>query len=117
MSKNKPKETIEYVIRLQDKERQLLQDIATSYRIQALDIEGMLKILEDPTRIIQIAYGIATTLEIIGIETGFPVPTIVDVVDYLNRKQSLFETKETGKQSIFDLLKQLWTGGGYPGGY
>ena len=26
MSKNKPKETIEFVIRLQDKERQLLED-------------------------------------------------------------------------------------------
>ena len=76
-----------------------------------------MKILEDPTRIIQIAYGIATALEILGIETNFPVPTIVDVVDYLNRKQELFSTKETGSQSIFDLLKTLWTSGGYPGGY
>ena len=48
MSKNKPKETIEYVIRLQDKERQLLDDLLMSYRIQSLDIVGLLKILEDP---------------------------------------------------------------------
>jgi hypothetical protein len=42
MSKNKPKETIEYVIRLQDKERQLLDDLLLSYRIQSLDITGLL---------------------------------------------------------------------------
>jgi len=33
MSKNKPKETIEYVIRLQDKERQLLDSITTAYTL------------------------------------------------------------------------------------
>ena len=33
MSKNKPKETIEYVIRLQDKERMLLDSITTAYML------------------------------------------------------------------------------------
>jgi len=115
VSKNKPKETIEYVIRLQDKERQLLEDALFSYRIQSLDITGLLKILEDPSRVIQIAYGIATALEIIGIETNFPVPTIVDVVDYLSQKNTSIPSGE----SIFDLLKRLWSSetGGYPGGY
>jgi len=112
MSKNKPKETIEYVIRLQDKERQLLDDLLLSFRIQSLDIVGLLKILEDPSRVVQIAYGIATALEIIGIETGFPIPTVVDVFDYLKQK----ETAVPGK-SILELLQTLWTSGGYPGGY
>ena len=34
MSKNKPKETIEFVIRLQDKERQLFEDATTAYSIR-----------------------------------------------------------------------------------
>jgi len=34
MSKNKPKETIEYVIRMQDKERQLLEDFNTAYMVR-----------------------------------------------------------------------------------
>ena len=33
MSKNKPKETIEYVIRLQDKERQILDEFLTSQQV------------------------------------------------------------------------------------
>ena len=113
MSKNKPKETIEYVIRLQDKERQLLDDLLLSYRIQSLDITGLLKILEDPSRVIQIAYGIATALEILGIETNFPIPTAVDVLEYLTQKNTSIPSGE----SIFDLLQKLWTSGGYPGGY
>ena len=51
MSKNKPKETIEYVIRLQDKERALMEDFLFSYRMQSLapsavallnDVSGMI---------------------------------------------------------------------------
>ena len=34
MSKNKPKETIEYVFRLQDKERQLFEDLTTAYTVR-----------------------------------------------------------------------------------
>lgn len=45
MSKNKPKETIEYVIRLQDKERQLLDDFILSKNFQnvATPIVDLLK--------------------------------------------------------------------------
>ena len=34
MSKNKPKETVEFVIRMQDKERQIFEDLATAYSIR-----------------------------------------------------------------------------------
>jgi len=34
MSKNKPKETVEFVIRMQDKERQILEDLTTAYSIR-----------------------------------------------------------------------------------
>ena len=36
MSYNKPKETIEYVIRLQQKERQLFEDFTTAYSIRSV---------------------------------------------------------------------------------
>ena len=34
MSKNKPKETVEVVIRMQDKERKILEDLTTAYSIR-----------------------------------------------------------------------------------
>lgn len=46
MSKNKPKETIEYVIRLQDKERQLLDDFVMSKNINLIS-EPFVEILKD----------------------------------------------------------------------
>lgn len=121
MAKNKPKETIEYVIRLQDKERQLLEDLATSYRIQAIDPEAMFKILEDPSRIIQIAYGIATALEILGFETGLPTP--VDLLNYLRERDVMGEkAAATGRPSIFSMVLDFLKGSGdfegtWPGGY
>ena len=70
------KKVVEHRITLGTFERNMLQDIATSYRVQAVDPEAMFKILEDPLRIVQIAYGIATTLELIGFETGLPLSLI-----------------------------------------
>jgi len=46
VSKNKPKETIEYVIRLQDKERQLLDDFVMSKNINLVS-EPIVEILKD----------------------------------------------------------------------
>jgi len=46
VSKNKPKETIEYVIRLQDKERQLLDDFVMSKNINLIS-EPFVEILKD----------------------------------------------------------------------
>ncbi len=46
MSKNKPKETIEYVIRLQDKERQILDDFVMSKNINLVS-EPIVEILKD----------------------------------------------------------------------
>lgn len=54
MSKNKPKETIEYVIRLQDKERQLAEDAIGAYQLNRImtpivtlmnDVSGMALLL------------------------------------------------------------------------
>jgi len=112
-------------ITLGTKERQLLQDVSTSYRIQSLDIDGMLSYLEDPVRIVQIAYGIATVLEMFGIETGLPtVGDLPELIQWLREKREYTDpfTGEPGRRSFWDVLTQLWTGelvpgGSWPGGY
>ena len=48
MPKNKPKETIEYVIRLQDKERQLLEDATTAYTVANV-AEPVVNVIKDVT--------------------------------------------------------------------
>jgi hypothetical protein len=48
MSKNKPKETIEYVIRFQDKERQLLDSITTAYMLGDL-VNAWINYRQSPT--------------------------------------------------------------------
>jgi len=96
------KKVVEHRITFGTKERDLLQDISTSYRIQAIDPEAMMKILEDPLRVIQIGYGLATAIEMLGFETG--LPTIADLADWKQeRKAKLEETKasvESGDRSI-----------------
>ena len=96
------KKVVEHRITFGTKERDLLQDISTSYRIQAIDPEAMMKILEDPLRVIQIGYGLATAIEMLGFETG--LPTIADLADWKQeRKAKLAETEasvESGDRSI-----------------
>ena len=102
------KKVVEHRITFGTKERDLIESFATSERLKAVDIQGYLNILDDPTRIIQIAYGIATALELIGVESGFPVPTISDVADYFRERDIKGEiARESGRQSIFDFMKDF----------
>jgi len=72
MAKNKPKETIEYVIRLQDKERQLLEDFLGSYRIQAMTgTDSVVEVLADTGKVIAALGSIGALLELIGITDVF----------------------------------------------
>ena len=68
---------IEHRISFGTKERVLIEDISTSIRIASLPNDEILKILDDPTKIIEILYSLATIAEIIGFETG--LPTVADV--------------------------------------
>ena len=63
MSKNKPKETIEFVIRLQDKERKLIEDSITAYRFEKIG-GPIMKMLSDPE-------GIAVLLGLGAVLVGF----------------------------------------------
>ena len=80
MSKNKPKETIEIVFRLQDKERQLASDFINSFQLknvgQFIDNVGLKKAMSDPVDAILFVTSIATIIEMLGFET--PIITPVD---------------------------------------
>ena len=118
------KKVIEHRITLGGKEREILDSIATSARIQSIDYNKLLDFLDDPTRIIQVMYSIATLAEILRIETG--LPTIADVPEiiewFATRDVTGEQAAATGKQSLFQLLKDFLSGEGdfegmIPGGY
>ena len=127
MSKNKPKETIEYVIRLQDKERKILDTFVTAYMVgrglegtgavlEGIGIPKIAEKMDDPLEMIKIFYSIAMVMEFLGIETGLPTP--IDGVDYFDQlKKHTEETYgEAGRNSkwwnpaswkIFDFIGDL----------
>ena len=102
MSKNKPKETIEYVIRLQDKERQLLESYMTAYMMgnagrlmEGVGIPELTKKMKDPAEMIGIFYSIAMLLEFMGIETGLPTPAdfLPWHAEYQQKSQTMAEKR------------------------
>jgi hypothetical protein len=74
----------EFRITLGTKERQLAESFANSARLSSIDQDRIIQTLYDPSKIIEIAYSIATIFELFGIETGLPTP--VDAVQYFNEK-------------------------------
>jgi len=127
LSKNKPKETIEFVIRLQDKERKILDSFVTAYMMgrglegtgsfmEGIGIPKLAEEMKDPIQMVQIFYSVAMVLEFLGIETGLPTPA--DAVPYFEQmSQHMEETYgEAGKDSkwwnpaswkIFDFIGDL----------
>ncbi len=114
------KKVQEYRITLGTYERDRLNQLVTAFQVQNVT-KGFNNIsnadaFNDPIRMIAFIEAVATLLETMGIET--PLPTPVDAFSFLTRKREKFETKETGKQSLLDLLRDLWEGEGtWPGGY
>jgi len=119
MSKNKPKETIEYVIRLQDKERQLLESYMTAYMMgnagrlmEGIGIPEITKQMKDPTEMIGIFYSIAMLLEFMGIETGLPTPADFApwLSDYQQKSATMAEKREQagGSTSVWGQFLDMW---------
>jgi hypothetical protein len=98
MAKNKPKETIEYVIRLQDKERQLLEDFLGSYRIQAMTgTDSVVEVLADAGKVTAALGTIGAILELLG---------ITDVFDFDDEAKALIiPIKERIKDKIEEKVK------------
>ena len=115
------KKVIEYMHTLGTYERQMLNDIAVSYRISAIDPAVIIKVLEDPLKLVQIAYSVATILEMFGFETGLPTPAdIPELIEWFQNKGIKQDVpKSETNPSIWELLRNLLSGeyGGYPGGY
>lgn len=115
------KKVIEYRITLGTFERRVAEEISTSLRLSSINQEAILTTLDDPTKIIQIAYSIATIAEIFGIETGLPTAgDLPEVYDWFAKQGIIRDIpKSKDNPSIFELLQKLLSGelGGYPGGY
>jgi hypothetical protein len=113
VSKNKPKETIEYVIRLQDKERQLLDSITTAYtlgnagKILTPVVAGLSDISFCVTLIIIYE---ALTGKVTGILTQ-NIETVDDLVNaWINYRQSptYVEEYEERATSVTGGLVNVW---------
>lgn len=85
---------IEHRITFGTKERDLIDSFATSARINSIKPDRILDVLDDPTKVIAIMYSIATIIEIFGIESNFPLPTITDVQEYINELKQKREFAE-----------------------
>ena len=66
---------------LQDKEREMADSLIAILGLQTvpkmldgLGVEHIAKMMDDPTRIVQVMYSVALILEAFGIETGWPTP-------------------------------------------
>lgn len=108
MAKNKPKETIEYVIRLQDKERQLLEDFLGSYRIQAMTgNDSVVEVLADGTKVIAALGTIGALLELLGITDVFDFDDDLKAV-VIDKKQKMEEKiKEKGVDYATDIRNPI----------
>lgn len=120
------KRVIEHRVTLGSFERKMVEDFSTSYRIKAVApaLNDAAKILEDPLRIIQIAYGIATLLELLGMETGLPTPgDLPELYEWITQRDLAGNPiSQSGQSSIFQTISDFLTGSGdfegtWPGGY
>lgn len=96
MPKAKPSQVITHRIEFQESERRLLEAYLIAYSTgkvgelgQGLGIPEIAKMLDDPLKIIQVAYSIATVIEFFGIETGWP--TAADAAGWFDEKQTKLE--------------------------
>ena len=87
MSKNKPKETIEYVIRLQDKEREMFDSVVGAYQFNRV-MEPVVKLMNDVT-------GMAVFLSIVA-ATGLAGATFV------------LKITTGGEMTLEGLLESFW---------
>ncbi|HIA00711.1 MAG TPA: hypothetical protein EYN66_02160 [Myxococcales bacterium] len=111
MSKNKPKETIEYVIRLQDKERQMIESAIGAYQINRI-ATPLVDLLNDVT-------GMATVLSLLalvgvtGVSFAFVVSDDLSVANLVDafvsqRDQAAINLGiELGTSDVFGLTSFL----------
>ena len=115
------KKVIEHRITFGTKEREILADLSTSYRIEALKVPELLNFLDDPSKIIEVAYSVAIIAEMFGFETGLPTP--VDLLHWFQERDATgAKVSESGQPSLWDTIRDFLTSSGdfeglWPGGY
>ena len=79
------KKVQEFRVTLGTKERELLEDLTTSFRIQSfLESDVVQTMTKSPLHMIAFIESILTLIEFFGIETGFTTP--VDAYDWLKNR-------------------------------
>lgn len=106
MAKNKPKETIEYVIRLQDKERQLLEDM-----LIARNFNQVASPIVDALKDVSFWITLASLLGILGISVTPPSGSRAKEID--SWSEAIFDgvaraRKEGGDGDLVGVGKVLW---------
>ena len=93
MPRSKPSDCVEYRITLGTKERQLLEDIATSYRIDSISgNDSIVEVMADTGKLIAALGSIGALLELLG---------ITDVFDFDDdAKARVMEVKEKVSENI-----------------
>tara|TARA_R100001163_G_C5066594_1_gene205131 strand:- start:2816 stop:3196 length:381 start_codon:yes stop_codon:yes gene_type:complete len=93
MPRSKPSDCVEYRITLGTKERQLLEDIATSYRIDSISgNDSIVEVMADTGKLIAALGSIGALLELLG---------ITDVFDFDDdAKARVMEVKEKVSEKI-----------------
>ena len=101
ISKRKPDTLIEYRFGLQDKERQMLDTLIGIIGLQTvpkildgLGVDQIAKMMDGPTKIIQVMYSVALILEALGIDTRWPTPW-----DYKDWKEAYQSKEEFHRQT------------------
>lgn len=96
MPKAAPDQVVIHRIEFQESERRLLENALLAYSVgragdlaQGLGVPEIAKMLDDPLKIIQVAYSLATVMEFFGIETGWP--TAADAAGWYSERQSKLE--------------------------
>jgi len=101
MTKRKPDKVIEYRFSLQDKEREMFDSLIAIIGLQTvpkvldgLGFDEIAKMMDDPTKIIQVMYSVALILEALGYDTRWPTPW-----DYKDWREAYEAKKELHEQT------------------
>ena len=108
MPRSKPSDCVEHRITLGTKERQLLEDISTSYRIDAISgNDSLVELLSDTGKVVAVLGTIGALLELLGITDVYDFDDdakalIMEIREKIDKKT---QEKATDPNFLFELFK------------
>ena len=108
MPRTKPAQVITYRIEMGTKERMLIQEAFTTYRLQSLLESNLLtEVTKNPLAMIAFIEAILTMIEFFGIETGFATP--IDAYDWLKNRFKDPDGEQGTWKAFWDVnLREDW---------